>query len=201
MQVEPEEGVMGDRPECRVFWGSRVTPEESIPMHAGTSKQSVFEHVDRRAELLPQSGAQRRLHHLFSHNVCSFLFLFSICYHQKRSESNLATTYFTNTFPIHWTKNPAESIFGRGKNPVKGTPSLSRLFTPMGTTGWLANLIFPPHEGYECVRCRRCFCRISLAFFGGICTARTAKKGEVPRLYSGVSIQKTITYKEVSSCQ
>src|SRR6266567_1038813 len=79
MQVEPEEGVMGDRPECRVFWGSRVTPEESIPMHAGTGKQSVFEHVDRRTELLPQSGAERRLHQLFSHNVCSFLLLFSQC--------------------------------------------------------------------------------------------------------------------------
>src|SRR5215472_14161924 len=76
MQVEPEEGVMGDRPEGRVCWGSRVTPEESMPMHAGTGKQSVFQHVDRRTELLPQSGAQRCLHQLFSHNVCSFL-LFS----------------------------------------------------------------------------------------------------------------------------
>src|SRR5260370_33336169 len=83
---------MVDRQECRVFWGSRVAPEESIPMHAGTGKQSVFEHVDRRAELLPQSGAQRGLHQLFSHNVCSFLLLFSTCYHQKRSESTLIST-------------------------------------------------------------------------------------------------------------
>src|SRR2546421_13029705 len=113
MQVEPEEGVMGDRPECRVFWGSRGTPEESMPMHAGTSKQSVFEHVDRRAELLPQSGAQRRLHQLFSHNVGSFLFLFSLSYHQKRSESNLATTYLTNTLLTQWDKNLALPIYVR----------------------------------------------------------------------------------------
>src|SRR6266699_3341132 len=94
MQVEPEEGVMGDRPECRVFWGSRVTPEESMPMHAGTGKQSVSAHVDRRAELLPQSGAERCLHQLFSHNVCSFLLLFSTCYHQKRSESTLYRQFY-----------------------------------------------------------------------------------------------------------
>ena len=60
MQVEPEEGVMGDRPECRRILGRGlrvVTPEESIPMRAGTGKQSVFEHVDRRAELLPKGSS------------------------------------------------------------------------------------------------------------------------------------------------
>src|SRR6266536_186284 len=74
MQVEPEEGVMGDRPECRVFWGSRVTPEESIPMHAGTGKQSVFEHVDRRTELLPKSGEKMSSYRRFCTRSCvSFL--------------------------------------------------------------------------------------------------------------------------------
>src|SRR5260370_38646944 len=91
---------MGDRPECRVFWGSRVTPEESIPMHAGTGKQSVFEHVDGRAELLPQSGAQRGLHQLFSHNVCSFLLLLSTCYHQKRPGSSLIPTVAFSIVPF-----------------------------------------------------------------------------------------------------
>src|SRR5258706_11588350 len=54
IEVEPEEGVMGERPECCVFRGFRVSPEESIPMRAGTGEQGVFEHVDRRAELLPE---------------------------------------------------------------------------------------------------------------------------------------------------
>src|SRR5262249_46666944 len=89
IEVEPEEGVMGDRPECWVARGFRITPEESIPMCTGTGKQGIFEHVDRRTELLPQGSAQYRLHRLFSHNVCSFLLLFSICYHQRRSEPRI----------------------------------------------------------------------------------------------------------------
>ncbi|MFL5590358.1 MAG: hypothetical protein ACJ8DI_22275 [Ktedonobacteraceae bacterium] len=33
-----------------------VAPEASMPMRAGTGEQGVFEHVDRRAELLPEGG-------------------------------------------------------------------------------------------------------------------------------------------------
>jgi hypothetical protein len=31
-------------------------------------------------------------------------------------------SYFTYTFRISWTKIPLGPRFGRGKNPVKGTP-------------------------------------------------------------------------------
>src|SRR5258706_7316508 len=77
IQVEPEEGVVGERPGCWVGWGFRVTPKESIPQRAGIGHQGVFQHVDRRAELPPQSGAQCRLHRLVSHIVSSFLLLCS----------------------------------------------------------------------------------------------------------------------------
>jgi hypothetical protein len=54
-----------------------IAPEAFIPMRAGTGEQGVFEHVDSRAELPPQSSAQCRLHRVFSHNVSSFVLLFS----------------------------------------------------------------------------------------------------------------------------
>src|SRR6266567_1460734 len=81
IQVEPEEGVMGERPEGREFrglWGvGVVAPKVCIPQRAGAGEQSIFEHIDGRAELPPQRGAQRRLHWVFSHNVSSFVLLFS----------------------------------------------------------------------------------------------------------------------------
>src|SRR5437762_14284578 len=58
IQVEPEECMIGDVPECcgfRWLWVVWVlAPKASIPMRAGTGEQGVFEHVDRRAELLPE---------------------------------------------------------------------------------------------------------------------------------------------------
>src|SRR5712691_2868415 len=92
IQVEPEEGMIGEIPECWVIRLFLIAPEAFIPMRAGTGQQGVLKHIDGRTELLPQSGAQCRLHQLFSHNVCSFLLLFSTCYHQKRSESTLLST-------------------------------------------------------------------------------------------------------------
>src|SRR6266516_4193295 len=77
IQVEPEEGVMGERPECWVCWGFRVTPEECIPLRAGAGEQGIFQHIDGRAKLPPQSSAQCRLHWVFSHTVSSFVLLFS----------------------------------------------------------------------------------------------------------------------------
>src|SRR5712691_3017449 len=79
IQVEPEEGMIGEIPECWVIRLFLIAPEPFIPMRAGTGQQSVLKHIDGRAELLPQSGAQRRLHRLFSHNVSSFFLLFSQC--------------------------------------------------------------------------------------------------------------------------
>jgi hypothetical protein len=57
---------MGDRPECCEFRGLwvvfLVAPEASIPMRAGTGEQGVFEHVDSRAELLPEDGSPQGIH-------------------------------------------------------------------------------------------------------------------------------------------
>ncbi len=39
-----------------------VAPEASIPMRAGTGEQGVFEHVDSRAELLPEGGTPQWIH-------------------------------------------------------------------------------------------------------------------------------------------
>src|SRR5712692_2123829 len=39
-----------------------VAPEASIPMRAGTGEQGVFEHVDSRAELLPEGGSPQGIH-------------------------------------------------------------------------------------------------------------------------------------------
>ena len=39
-----------------------VAPEVSIPMRAGTGEQGVFEHVDSRAELLPEGGPPQGIH-------------------------------------------------------------------------------------------------------------------------------------------
>src|SRR5579859_6894592 len=77
IQVEPEQGVMDKRPEGWVCWGFRVTPEESSPQHAGAGKQGIFQHVDGRAELPPQSSAQRRLYWVFSHTFPPFVLLCS----------------------------------------------------------------------------------------------------------------------------
>src|SRR6266571_7793344 len=89
IQVEPEEGMIGEIPECWVIRLFLIAPEAFIPMRAGTGQQGVLKHIDGRAELPPQSGAKRRLHQLFSHTVSSFVLLFSTFYHQKRSESTL----------------------------------------------------------------------------------------------------------------
>src|SRR6266567_300460 len=67
IEVEPEEGMMGERPKRWVCWGLRVMPEKSIPMRARTGQQGVFQHSDGRAELPPQSGAPCRLHRVFGH--------------------------------------------------------------------------------------------------------------------------------------
>src|SRR5579872_901994 len=63
-----------------------------LPERLGAGQQGVFQHRDGRTELLPQSSAHCRLHQSFSHSGCSFLLLFSPCYHQKRSESVLIAT-------------------------------------------------------------------------------------------------------------
>src|SRR5216683_4929536 len=75
IQVEPEEGVMGERPEGWVCWSFWVIPEESIPQRVGAGEQGIFQHLDGRAELPPQSNAQCRLHRVFSHTFppCSSL--------------------------------------------------------------------------------------------------------------------------------
>src|SRR5258708_32642070 len=74
IQVEPEEGVMGERPECSRCWGFRVPPEQSIPHRAAAGEQGIFQHIAGRAELPPQSRAQCLLHRAFSH---TFAHLFS----------------------------------------------------------------------------------------------------------------------------
>ena len=65
---------MGERPEVWVCLSFRVTPEESIPQRAGAGEQGMFQHINGRTELPPQSSAQRRLHQVFSHTVSSFFF-------------------------------------------------------------------------------------------------------------------------------
>src|SRR5258707_14633916 len=82
----------------------------------GAGQQGVFQHIDGRAELLPQSSAQRRLHRLFSHNVCSFLLLFSTYYHQKRSEATLISTvsFSRVTFFAQFECAPLSRIIWRG---------------------------------------------------------------------------------------
>src|SRR5258706_10915091 len=63
--------MIGGIPEGWVIRLFLIAPEAFIPMRVGTGQQGVFEHVDSRAELPPQSSAQRRLHRVFSHNVSS----------------------------------------------------------------------------------------------------------------------------------
>src|SRR5207247_7163711 len=77
IQVEPGEGMIGEIPEGWVIRLFLIAPEAFMPMRARTGQQGVFEHVDSRAELPPQSSAERRLHRVFSHNVSSFVLLFS----------------------------------------------------------------------------------------------------------------------------
>ena len=75
---------MGERPEGWVCLGFRVTPEESIPQRPGAGEQGIFQHIDGRAELPPQSGAKRRLHRVFSHNPLLLLSSFLDMLPQKR---------------------------------------------------------------------------------------------------------------------
>src|SRR6266699_2005117 len=77
IQVEPEEGVMGERPECWVCWSFQVTPEALSPQRVGAGDQGIFQHIDGRAELPPQSGSKRRLRQVFSHNTLLFFLHFS----------------------------------------------------------------------------------------------------------------------------
>src|SRR5436190_22721682 len=73
---------MGERPEGWVGWGFRVTPEESSPQQAGAAEHGMFQHVDGRTELPPQSSAERRLHRVFSHTFFPPLFFFVLlCSH------------------------------------------------------------------------------------------------------------------------
>src|SRR6266567_4666430 len=74
IQVEPEEGVVGERPECWVCWGLRVTPEEFMPLHAGAGEQGIFQHIDSRTQLPPQSSTHCRLHQVFSHTFPPLFF-------------------------------------------------------------------------------------------------------------------------------
>ncbi len=76
--------MIGEIPEGWVIRLFLIAPEAFIPMRVGTGQQGVFEHVDSRAELPPQSSAQRRLHRVFSHNVSSLCSSFLTVYHQKR---------------------------------------------------------------------------------------------------------------------
>src|SRR5436309_11449570 len=59
IQVEPEEGMIGEIPECWVIRLFLIAPEAFIPMRAGTGQQGVLKHIDGRAELLPQSEERR----------------------------------------------------------------------------------------------------------------------------------------------
>src|SRR5262249_17787778 len=78
MHIERAEGMVRDSPECAIFRSLRVDPEMLLPERIGAGKQGVFKHIDGCGELLPQSRMQCRLHWLFSHNISSFLFLFSM---------------------------------------------------------------------------------------------------------------------------
>src|SRR5262249_22658621 len=70
IQVEPEECMIGDVPELGkrwwqdLIWG--VAPEALFPQRGRTGHQGVLEHVDRCAELLPQSSLPPCLHVLSS---------------------------------------------------------------------------------------------------------------------------------------
>src|SRR5260370_8461806 len=55
IQVEPEEGMIGEIPECWVIRLFSIAPEAFIPMRAGTGQQGVLKHIDGRAELPPQT--------------------------------------------------------------------------------------------------------------------------------------------------
>lgn len=70
IEVEPEEGVMGDRPEGSVARGrwvvGVVAPEVSSLLCAGTGEHGVLEHIDGRAELLPEGGPPYGLHRYVS---------------------------------------------------------------------------------------------------------------------------------------
>src|SRR5437868_956749 len=85
IQVEPEEGMIGEIPECWVIRLFLIAPEALFPQRGWAGHQGVFKHIDGRAELPPHNGAPRRLHWGFIHNVSSFFLLLTF-YHQKRSE-------------------------------------------------------------------------------------------------------------------
>src|SRR5260221_5598364 len=118
IQVEPEEVMIGEIPECWVIRLFSIAPEAFIPMRAGTGQQGVLKHIDGRAELPPQSGVPRRLHREFIHNVSSFFLLFSTCYHQKRSEPILISIVSSSrvTFLPKSTAHPFQASYGEGPN-------------------------------------------------------------------------------------
>src|SRR5579884_248234 len=62
IQVEPVEGMVDGIPECPTFQSLRAYPEVLLPERIGAGQQSIFQHIDGRAELLPQNGAERCLH-------------------------------------------------------------------------------------------------------------------------------------------
>src|ERR1700682_5595772 len=84
IQVEPEEGVIGEIPEGWVIRLFLIAPEALLPQRAGTGQQSVLKHIDGRADLPPQCGAPRRLHRVFIHIMCSFVSSLLTDYDTKR---------------------------------------------------------------------------------------------------------------------
>src|SRR5215469_12085282 len=71
--------MVGDPPEGAFARALNVNPEMFMPERLGAGQQGVFQHINGRSELLPQSGADYRVRQLFSHNRCSFPLVFSPC--------------------------------------------------------------------------------------------------------------------------
>src|SRR6266700_1980908 len=67
-------------------------PKALLPQRGWTGQQGVFQHIDGRAELPPQSGAKRRLHRVFSHHALLLFSSFLTDYHKSGEKLSIWRT-------------------------------------------------------------------------------------------------------------
>src|SRR5579864_5440483 len=113
----------------RSLEAERIAPEAFMPERIRAGQQGVFQHIDRRAELLPQSRAERRLHRSFSHNVYSLLLLFSTCSPHKRSEPPLLSTASSSRETLFCLMRLHPPLVSASSGEVSSWPALVRSFT------------------------------------------------------------------------
>ena len=122
---------------ARLRWEFRrrgYAPQALLPQRVWTGKKGVFQHIDGRAELPPQSGAKRCLHRVFSsHNALLFFLHFSqtttkavrSCPQIKRRVSN-AETSRRSSGAVLLGRSAMSREFQRITGSASGPPPLLR---------------------------------------------------------------------------